>query len=52
MASLHVVNVFLEAAETVAVAVDLGEVPGPAPLSVLVIVDFTFVLYGGIEGRG
>lgn len=52
MASLHVLNVYPEAAETVAVAVGLGEVPCPAPLSVVVIVDFTFVLYGGIEGRG
>ena len=52
MASLHVLNVYLEAAETIAGAIDLGEVPGPTPLSVVVIVDFTFVLYGGIEGRG
>lgn len=51
MARMHVLNANLEAAENVAVAVDLGEGSDPTPLSVVVIVDCTFVLYSGIEGR-
>lgn len=49
---MRVLNVCLEAAETVAVAVDLGEVAGLATLSVVVIVGSALVLYSGIEGRG
>lgn len=51
MARLHVLNANLEAAENVAVAIDLGEGSDPTPLSAVVIVDCTFVLYSGIEGR-